>query len=91
VFEGCLDGGKINLKIGNMYKINDKVRVSGDNDNESYDSFRGKTLIITHIATNVNDHPGYDESMEGMQLLSFNDEDGNGISCSLYEYEIESL
>jgi len=71
-----------------MYKINDKVKVAEDNDNENYDSFRNKNLIVTHIATNVNDHPGYDETMNGMQLMDFTDEQGNEIPCSLYEYEI---
>lgn len=75
---------KLQLKK-NMFKIGDKVKVSPNNDNEHYNSFRKKTLIVTHIAQNIKEHRGYDDSMEGMALYSF-----KGIPCSLYEYELES-
>ena len=72
-----------------MYKIGDKVKVISDN--EGYDSFRDLTLVITHIATSEVDHPGYDESMDGMQLMDFETETGEEVHSSLYEYEIESI
>lgn len=31
-----------------MYKIGDKVKVSPSNDNDNYDDFRDKVLIVTH-------------------------------------------
>jgi len=74
-----------------MYNLKDKVKVSPENDNESYDSFRDEILIITHIAVNTEEHPGYDEAMEGMQLMDFETEAGDDVPCSLYEYEIESI
>lgn len=33
------------------YKIGDEVMISPDNDNENYDSFRGKKLIIIDKVT----------------------------------------
>lgn len=72
-----------------MYKLGDRVKVAQDNDNENYNSFRNKVLIITNIATNSYGHPGYDTTMHGMQLMDFETEDGDTVDCSLYEYEIE--
>ena len=72
-----------------MFKIGDKVRVSEYNDNDNYDEFRDKTLIITSIYTNSNEHMGYDESMEGMALYEFTTEEGKDVPYALYEYEIE--
>lgn len=72
-------------------QIGDKVQVSPDNDNDNYDSFRNKILIITHIATSTEDHPGFDEGLNGESLYDFKDENGNEIPCSLYDYELEAL
>lgn len=65
------------------------VKVASDNDNDGYNDFRNKRLKITHVAKNTNDHPGYDNSMEGMPLYDMIDEEGNEIGCSLYAYELE--
>ncbi len=67
-----------------MFKKGDKVKIASDNDNENYDKFRGKTLTVTHVATNKEQHRGYDSAMEGMALYDF-----KGVPFSLYEYEIE--
>ena len=40
-----------------MYKIGDKVRIVSRNEN--YIEYMGQDLIITHIATNKNNHRGY--------------------------------
>ncbi len=77
-------------KGGPVYKIGQTVKVSTENDNEGYDSFRGRPLRITHIARSEDDHPGYDESMQGMALYDFVDaETEEDIPSSLYSYEIE--
>ena len=47
-----------------------------------------KTLIITNVARNIDEHPGFDDSLEGQYLYDFIDMQGNEISCSLYDYEI---
>jgi len=73
----------------NYFKIGDQVKVSEENDNENYDDFREKTLTIIHVATNTDEHPGYDNGLEGEPLYDFKDEDGNEIPCSLYFYELE--
>jgi len=70
------------------YKIGDFVKIVSDND--YYDSFKEKVLIVTSIATNTDEHRGYDESMEGMQLLDLKTKRGKDIPFSLYEYEIET-
>ena len=66
-----------------------KVKVISDND--SYDEFRDKVLTITHVARNIKEHPGYDDSIIGEALCDFKDQDGNDIPCSLYEYEFELI
>lgn len=70
------------------FRIGLRVRVSPENDNDCYDGFRDKVLIITHVATSTKDHPGYDSSLDGQALYDFKDEAGNEIPCSLYDYEL---
>ena len=73
------------------YKVGDTVKVSPENDNDNYDSFRDKDLIITHVARSIDDHPGFDE---GVNQALYDLEDagtGEAIDCSLYEYELESI
>ena len=72
-----------------MHETGDKVKVSSYNDNENYDDFRNKVLIITHVATSREEHQGYDEGVSPDALYDFEDEDGNEIPCSLYDYELE--
>lgn len=71
------------------WRIGTKVKVASDNDNENYDGFRNKVLKITHIAKNTQQHPGYDNVMEGMPLYDLETLDGQSVGCSLYEYELE--
>lgn len=66
-----------------------KVKVTSDND--CYDSFRDKTLIITHVAYSTEDHPGYDNGLKGEALCDFEDTEGNEIPNSLYEYEFSVI
>ena len=70
-----------------MYKLGDKVKVISEN--ECYNSFNNEVLYVTHIANNIYEHPLYDDCMEGMQLLDLETEDGEPVSCSLYECEVE--
>ena len=71
-----------------MYSVGKKVMVSDLNDNESYDEFRDKVLIITHSS---NKGYTYDETMYPQMLMSFKTEDGEEVSCSLYEYEVTPI
>ena len=68
------------------YKIGDKVKVNINNDNECYNSFRDKVLIITHAD---NKGLGYDKSIFPQGLYCFKDENDEDIPCSLYDYELE--
>lgn len=69
-------------------KINTQVMVTPSNDNDCYDKFRNKVLIVTHTARSIKDHPGYDEEMEGEVLHDLEDLEGNSIPCSLYSCEL---
>lgn len=71
-------------------EIGDVIRIQTDNDNDCYDKFRGLDLAITHIARNTDEHPGYDEGMNGMALVdSFVCETGEDVPFSLYSYEFQ--
>ena len=57
-------------------------------DNENYTKFMNITLRIIHVAYNQDQHPGYDNSMEGQALCDFVvDETNEDVPFSLYEYE----
>ena len=71
-----------------MYKVGQKVKVSSATDNDNYDSFRDKVLIITH--TELGGF-WYDYSMYPEKLMYFKTEDGEEVPCSLYEYEVEAV
>lgn len=71
-----------------MYKIGQRVKISSENDNENYDSFRDKVLIITNAEVGGQ---GYDDGMLPQKLMDFETEDGGEIPFSLYEYEIEII
>ncbi len=59
-------------------------------DNDNYDKYRNVLLKIIHIAYNSDEHPGYDNSMEGQALCDFKvEETGESLPLSLYEYEFE--
>ena len=77
----------VRLKIGE-FKVGDIVMVAPDNDNEGYDSFRGKKLRIVHKATSIEEHQGFDEGLEGEGLYDFETLDGKEIGSSLYDYEL---
>jgi hypothetical protein len=72
----------------NHFRINSRVKVNPSNDNDSYDSFKDKVLIVTHVAKSTEDHPGYDESVSPDYLYDFKTEAGEDVPCSLYDYEL---
>lgn len=72
-----------------MYEEGDYVKVASDNDNENYDEFRDKIFIITNIATNESEHPGFDAGLCGQGLYDLETLDGESVGCSLYDYELE--
>lgn len=70
------------------FKLNSKVKVSPYNDNDNYDSFRNEILIVTHVARNKTEHPGYDESVSPDYLYDLETLSGKEVNCSLYDYEL---
>jgi hypothetical protein len=57
-------------------------------DNDNYDKWRGKTLVITHAANEGN---GYDDSVFPEMLCDFECVGGNAFPFALYEYEFKLL
>ena len=78
------------LKVNSMkhFKLNQRVRVSPENDNDNYDSFRNEVLIITHVAESHDDHPGYDAGLSPEYLYDLRTASGKDVPCSLYDYEL---
>jgi len=71
------------------FKLNQRVRVSSQNDNENYESFKDEVLIIINVARNKEEHPGYDDSLKGEYLYDLKTESGKEVNCSLYDYELQ--
>jgi len=70
------------------FKLNQKVKVSPENDNDCYNSFRDEVLIITHVAKSKEEHPGYDEGVSPDYLYDLKTVSGKDVHCSLYDYEL---
>ncbi len=70
------------------FKLGDKVKVSPENDNENYNSFKNEVLVIINVAKNRSEHPGYDESVSPDYLYDLEKLNGEKIHCSLYDYEL---
>lgn len=66
--------------------IGKRARILSDNDN--YEKFLDKTLIITHAD---NDGRGYDNGLFPEMLCDFKCEDGSEFPFALYEYEFELI
>ena len=71
------------------FKLNQRVKVSSQNDNENYESFKDEVLIITNVARNKEEHPFYDDSLKGEYLYDLETESGKEVNCSLYDYELQ--
>jgi hypothetical protein len=67
------------------FKLGQKVKINIDNEN--YDSFRDKVLIIADGSNEKNGY-GYDSALFPEYLYSLKDEEGNDIPFSLYDYEL---
>jgi len=63
-----------------MVEIGVKIKIISENEN--YIPYLNKIWTVTNIAYNTDEHPGYDDSMEGEALV-----DCDGLPFSLYEYE----
>ena len=72
----------------NNYKVGDKVMIARDNDNDGYDKYRNKTMIITDAYYSEEYCFAYDNSMNGMGLFRLELLNGDSVDCMLYEYEI---
>ena len=64
------------------FKLNQRVRVNSQNDNENYESFKDEVLIITNVARNKEEHQGYDDSLKGEYLYNLETETGKEVNCS---------
>jgi hypothetical protein len=66
--------------------LGEKVKIISDNDN--YDNFKDKVLIVTHAD---NTGRGYDDACYPEMLCYFICEDGKCFPFALYEYEFEII
>jgi len=74
--------------MSNRNLIGKRAIIRKDNDNENYDNFRDKVLIITHAD---NKGRGYDSGMYPEMLCDFKCENGKDFPFALYEYEFELI
>jgi hypothetical protein len=72
-------------------KLTKGTKVKVTSNNENYISFKEKILIVTHIARSLNQHPGYDNAVEGEALCDFIAGDGTEVPFSLYEREFKII
>jgi len=63
------------------------VKINPENDNDNYDKYRGKCLVVTRVSKSVEDHPGYDTGVNE-PLYDLRTLDGKEVPFSLYEYEL---
>jgi len=77
------------LIINPDYDIGDVVMIRPEDDNEGYRKFRGRKLRIVHVATNRDEHQGFDEGV-GQALYDLETIDGREVPFSLYDYELVS-
>jgi hypothetical protein len=85
------DPTKTEEDIAMAYRKGSKVMVTQDNDNKSYDEFRGDVLIVTDVYSSAKDHPGYDESVSPQKLYGLKTRDGETIDYCLYDYELDPV
>jgi len=70
------------------FKLGQKVKVSPENDNECYDSFRNEVLRVTHLAKNASEHPGYDAGVSPDYLYDLETVSGEPVPYPLYDHEL---
>jgi hypothetical protein len=63
-------------------KIGDKVKMTRDAVENYGSQYAGQVFTISHVATNTNEHPGYDTGVGGKLY------DLEGFNSSLYDYEL---
>lgn len=84
-----------------MFKLGDRVQMSDDALDNYGEKYRGKTLIVTHVATKympateffakgqpAGYHPGFDDAGGALYDLRFPDD--KPLPMSLYDWELKS-
>jgi len=71
------------------FRIGQKVKVNPRNDNENYNPFRNKVLVVVGITKNKEEHLAYDEGMAPEWLYDLKTIDGQEVGFALYDYELE--
>jgi hypothetical protein len=76
-------------QIVQRFLVDDYVVMSDDAISNYGDQWRDVVLVITHVATSHDDHPGFDPS-SGSALYDFIvDNTGKHGAMSLYDWELE--
>ena len=74
-------------RIEQSFSVGDEVMIHPDNDNNSYNNYMNMSLIITDVATDEKDHPGFDDSI-GQALYDLQTKRGEQVPFSLYDFEL---
>lgn len=69
-----------------MLKIGEQFILTEDAIENYGEEYEGKKFTVSHVARNTKEHPGYDNSMEGMALY-----DAKELNFSVYEYEVRGV
>lgn len=75
------------------FNTGDRVVLSDDaQENDQYQELGliDAELVVTGVAYNRDQHPGYDEGLGGQALYDLAFADGRAVAVSLYEYELRS-
>lgn len=70
------------------FKMGERVMIDPANDNEGYATFRHIPLVIMKVSRSKEDHPGYDEGLEGSYLYDLRTITYKDVPFSLYDGEL---
>lgn len=78
------------MAITQNYKIGDRVRLTNDAiDGYELSYTRGNVFIITHVAKNTKEHPGYDNATNDALYDVEHAHTRCSVGNSFYDYELE--
>ena len=81
---------KENVRFEAGFKVGDLVIMTEDALENYGEANKEAVFEITSVATSTEEHPGYDEGMDGMGLCDLkNSKTGEEFGSSLYDFELE--
>lgn len=71
------------------FRIGDEVQITSDNDN--YENYIGRILIVTDIAKSTSEHLGYDTEVGGQLIDMVVKGTNEEVPYSLYDWELKKV